>query len=155
MELNDESYIREMRHIRGPWNQYDFLLAARGYGWAYVIDSANYVSKADLMNIGTLSLSLDQESEDIEYVDAYRENGSDIASMDELQKEGSMLGLGGASQALDGAPLKIVWINQTNLIRLMTPIDDEELMTRYAETLIRRSFNSEDAMKLARPYGER
>ena len=31
-------------------------------------------------------------------------------------------------------------------------LDDEELMRRYAETVIRRSFGTPDAMKLAKPH---
>ena len=38
--LDDVSYIREMKHLRGLWQRYDFLLAARGYGWDTMVDWA-------------------------------------------------------------------------------------------------------------------
>ena len=66
-----------------------------------------------------------------------------------------MLGIGGMSKALGGMPLKIVWINQTNLIRIMTPADDVEFMIRYMETVIRRSFGTVEALKRGNTFIER
>ena len=45
----------------------------------------------------------------------------------------------------------IVWYNQTSSLRVFTHIDDKVLITKYVETLIRRSFGTKDAMKLANP----
>lgn len=56
--LDDESYIKEIRHCsQEAWHQYDVLLAARGYGWKGMVDWASYMSKADLMNISTITYS--------------------------------------------------------------------------------------------------
>ena len=60
------------------------------------------------------------------------------------------LGLGGMSKII-GAPVKIVWFNQTRVIRIFTPADNEDLLTKYAETMIRRSFGTPDEMKKAKP----
>ncbi len=145
--LHDASYISSVEHIVGPWHQYDFTLSTRGYDWNYILDSARYMTTADLMNIGTISVSPSMGGADIEYIDAYKANGGNIDLIDELKTEASMLGLGGISKALGGMPLKIVWINQTNVIRIMTPVDDEDFMIRYMETVIRRSFGTADALK--------
>lgn len=48
-------------------------------------------------------------------------------------------------------PVKIVWFNQSRVLRLFTIIDDEVLLTKYIETVIRRTFGTKDAMKLAKP----
>ena len=61
-----------------------------------------------------------------------------------------MLAVGGISRVLK-APVKIVWFNQTRILRFFTPVGDEQLMTRYIETVIRRTFGTKDAMKLAKP----
>jgi len=45
----------------------------------------------------------------------------------------------------------VVWFNQTRVLRFFTTIDDDTLMTKYIETVIRRTFGTEDAMKLAQP----
>ena len=42
--------------------------------------------------------------------------------------------------------------NQTRVLRFFVQSDDETLVRRYAETVIRASFGTEDAMKLAKPY---
>ena len=47
------------------------------------------------------------------------------------------------------APLKIVWFNQTRTLRFFTHVDDELLLRKYVETVIRRTFNTKDEMKPA------
>lgn len=66
--------------------------------------------------------------------------------MKSLSEEAGALGLGGMSKIV-GGPVKVVWINQSRVLRLFTPANDEDLMTRYAETIIRRTFGTPDAMK--------
>ena len=61
-----------------------------------------------------------------------------------------MLAIGGISRTLK-MPVKIVWFNQTRVLRFFTPVDDEMLLTKYIETVIRRTFGTKDAMKLAKP----
>lgn len=145
--LNDTPYIYSVEHIVGPWHQYDFTLAVRGYGWEYVLSSAEYMIQADLCNIGTISITPFAGSQAKEYVSNFRENDENISLIAEFKNEASMLGVGGLSKALGGMPLKIVWINQTNIIRIMTPADDTEFMIRYMETVIRRNFGTADALK--------
>lgn len=146
---DDKSYIAELNHIEGPWNRYDFLLAANGYGWNYAISSAEYIAQADLKNIGTVSVTFSPEADPEELVGEYRACGESFGAMESLKNEGSDIGIGGVSRIV-GGPVKIVWFNQTRLLRIFSPIDDEELFTRYAETLIRRTFGTADEMKLFR-----
>lgn len=47
--------------------------------------------------------------------------------------------------------MKIVWFNQTQVLRFFTIVDDETLIKKYIETVIRRTFGTNDAMKLAKP----
>ena len=63
---------------------------------------------------------------------------------------GILLAIGGISRTLM-MPVKIVWFNQTRVLRFFTPVDDEILLTKYIETVIRRTFGTKDAMKLAKP----
>ena len=151
--LNDTSYIADLRHTEGPWQQYDFLLASQGYGWDYILDSADYMTKIDLDQIGTVQAAKVPGGAETELIDEYESSGRSVKAMPSLVREGADLGIGGLSLIL-GAPLKIVWFNQTRVIRIYTPVNDEKLMTRYAQTLIRRTFATPDAMKLARPVKE-
>ena len=73
--------------------------------------------------------------------------------MPSLKEENGILSIGGISKALKGHVM-IVWFNQSKSLRFFTMKDYEELMIRYVETMIRRTFNSPDAMKLARPVKE-
>ena len=148
--LNDTSYIVEYKHISGPWQQYDFYLTS-GYGWDYMVDSAEYMASADLKNIGTVSVSAISGAQEEERVNEYRTCDSSFKAMPSLKHEWGVLGIGGMSQVYEGAPVKLVWFNQTRMLRMFTPVDDEDKALRYAETVIRRSFNTHDAMKKAKP----
>lgn len=146
VNADEISYIADFRHFEGAWHQYDFLLASRGYGWDYAIDSAEYITKADLRDIGTVCVTFNLGAEATELVDEYRSCGESLKNMHSL-KEGADIGIGGVSQTI-GAPVKIVWFNQTRILRIFSPVNDEVLFKKYFETLIRRTFGTADAMKL-------
>jgi len=153
-EIDDLSYIRSIKHLMcGPWNQYDILLAASRYGWDYMVESADYLDNVDIDNIGTISVSTMIGTDETEYIDEYRASGESISSMESLKNEGSALGIGGMSKCI-GGPVKIVWINQTNILRVFTTFDDEEKVNRYIETVIRRTFGTPDEMKKAKAVEE-
>ena len=67
--------------------------------------------------------------------------------------ESGVLSIGGKSKSI-GGPVMIVWTNQTQFLRILTVIDNDEILRRYTETMIRRTFNTPDAMKLAKPIQE-
>ena len=152
--LNDVSYIQEMKHIRGAWQQYDILLAASGYGWAYMVDCAAYMETADLDGISTVTVAEMANMPETELIDDYRQCGGNLKKFDKLSVESGQLAIGGISRELK-APVKIVWFNQTRVLRVFTLIDDEQLLTRYVETVIRRTFGTKDAMKMAKPVPKR
>ena len=64
-----------------------------------------------------------------------------------------MLSIAGISRTLM-APMKIVWFNQTQVLRFFTLVDDDLLIRKYVETVIRRTFGTDDAMKLAKDLPE-
>jgi len=148
--LDDISFIKRMKHIRGTWQQYDVLCAATGYGWNYMVDSAAYMEAVDLDDISTVTVADMANTPETELINAYRQSSGTLQSFDQLSVERGELAIGGISRVLR-APVKIVWFNQTNVLRFFTPIDDEQLLTRYIETVIRRTFGTKDAMKLAKP----
>ena len=149
-DIDDISYIAEMKHtMNGIWHRYDVDIAAMGYGWDDILDWANYMVKVDLDNISKVSKTLisGEKEEDIlhEYI-KYK----NFDEMPSLKLENGLLSVGGISKAIKGL-VQIVWFNQSKFLRFFTTTDNEELMTRYVETMIRRTFNSPDAMKLAKP----
>ncbi len=148
--LDDITFIQEIKHlISGPWHQYDILLAARGYGWDMMKDWADYMAASDLENISQVTAgSLGLPEKDI--AESYHKNGGRCKQTPELDAEAGMLSIAGISRTLK-APMKIVWINQTRVLRLFTLIDDESLIGKYAETMVRRTFGTENAMKPGKP----
>lgn len=151
--LDDVTFIRDIKHISAnSWHQYDVLLEARGYGWNMMIGWADYMAQADLEHISQVTAgSLGTQATDI--TASYSANGGQCSRTPELETEKGMLSIAGMSRGLK-APMKIVWINQSRMLRLFTIIDDELLIRKYAETVIRRTFGTSDAMKLAKPIPE-
>ena len=147
--IDNESFIREMKHFRGIWNQYDVLMAMGGYGWKTMVDWAAYMESADLDDVSTLTVTEAIDIPETELIDDYRRSGKDLREFDKLSVEKGLLAIGGISRTLK-VPVKIVWFNQTAVLRIFTPIDDERLLTAYVETAIGRTFHTKDAMKSAR-----
>ncbi len=153
--IDDITYIREMRHSEtSPWHKYDILIAAQPYSWKYMLECASYMARADLDDIETL-IATQKDGNSNELVNNYRNNGGNIDELFDTNKEYSLLSLGGFSRVLNGSPVKIVWLNDTNILRIFSLVGDKDTMTRYTETLIRRSFGTPDAMKLAKAIPEK
>jgi len=148
--LDDVTFIQDMHHATGEvWHQYDLLLAARGYGWDMMLDWADYMCRADLENVSQVTAgAFGQQEKDV--TQSFHDSADQCSRTPELKAETGMLSVAGISKVL-AAPVKIVWINQTRRLRIFTTQADKELVTRYAETVIRRTFGTEDAMKLAKP----
>ena len=148
--IDDVTYIRDIKHIPSvPWHQYDVLLAAQGYGWDYMISSADYMAAADLENISQVTSGF-IDSEDTNITELYKKSNGKFSETEELKNEAASLSVAGISKALK-TPMKIVWFNQTQVLRFFTIVDDETLIKKYIETVIRRTFGTNDAMKLAKP----
>ena len=152
--LDDISYIEDIHHCSGKmglvvWHQYDVLLATRPYGWDTMVKYVAYLAQADIKKVETLTTSDLAGGTDTELIDDYRRSDRDLYRV--LAEERGTLGIGGYSDTLKG-PVKVVWYNQTRVLRIFVQSDDEALIRRYAETVIRASFGTEDAMKLAKPY---
>lgn len=150
--LDDVTFISGMRHIVTPdghWQQYDVILNARGYGWDMMKSWADYLSGADLEHISEV-IAGTMGAAERSVTQSYIGHGRKCTQTPELVAEQGMLSIAGMSKVLL-APVKIVWINQTNQLRLFTTVDDESALRKYVETMIRRSFGTKDAMKLGKP----
>lgn len=152
--LDDVTFIKSISHsMSGVWHQYDVLLASRGYGWDMMIDWAEYMNTSDLQGVSQVAVSDMMGGLEQELTDRYIAAGRKVASIEELQTERSSLSVAGLSATI-GHPVKIVWINQTNTLRVFTTTGDEALVNKYVETVIRRTFGTPDAMKAAKPLPE-
>lgn len=152
--LDDTSYIQEMKHLYGNvgialWQQYDILLATQPYGWDTMVDWAAYMESADIDEIDSIIVGDLNVDNGIELAHVYNQNKVGLKNYERLKEECGMLSIAGHSRTLNDS-VKIVWANQTRVLRLFTHINDETLITKYVETVIRKTFCTKDAMKLAK-----
>ena len=154
--LDDTSYIQEMKHLYGNvgiafWQQYDILLATQPYGWDTMVDWAAYMELADIDKIDSIIVGDLNVDNGIELAHVYNQNKVGLKNYERLKEECGMLSIVGHSRTLNDS-IKIVWANQTSVLRLFTHINDETLITKYVETVIRRTFGTKDSMKLAKIF---
>ena len=153
--LDGISYIQEIKHLHGNagnvvWQQYDILLAAQHYDWETIVDWAAYMESADINMIESVIVADLAEAIGTELAHVYNQNKVGLKNFEKLKKEKARLSIYGHSHTLNSS-VQIVWFNQTRVLRVITHIDDEIYITKYVETLIRRTFGTKDAMKLAKP----
>ena len=153
--LDDISYIQEIKHLHGNagnvvWQQYDILLAAQHYDWWTMVDWAAYMESADINMIESVVVADLAEAIGTELVHMYNQDKVGLKNFEKLKEEQARLSIYGHSHTLNSS-VQIVWFNQTRVLRVITHIDDEIYITKYVETLIRRTFGTKDAMKLAKP----
>ena len=153
--LDDGSYIQEIKHLYGNvgiafWKQYDVLLATQNYGWETMVDWASYMESADMDKVESIVVADLTDDTGIELAHVYNQNKVGLKNFERLAEEHGILSIAGHSHTLNGS-VKIAWYNQTRALRVFTHINDETLVKKYVETLIRRTFGTKDAMKLAKP----
>lgn len=151
--LDDVTFIKQINHVKlGKWHQYDVILAARKYGWQTMISWSDYMAQADIENISEVTTG-NFVTSDQDITTSYFKNGCKCSETPELKTEKGMLSIAGVSKTIK-SPIKIIWINQTKSLRFLTIIDNDLLISKYIETTIRRTFDTEDAMKLGKPLPE-
>jgi len=153
--LDDNSYIQEIKHLYGNvgiafWKQYDILLETQHYSWGTMVDWAAYMESADIDKIDSIIVADLTDDSGIELAHVYNQNKGGLNNFEKLKEEHGILSIDGHSHTLNDS-VKIVWYNQTRALRVFTHINDEVLITKYVETLVRRTFGTKDAMKLAKP----
>ena len=114
-----------------------------------MVDLAAYLETADIDHIDSLAVADMPDEQATELVHLYKQSKGGLKTFDKLAEEKGMLSIAGHSRALKDS-VKLVWFNQTRVLRLFTLVNDETLIRRYIETVIRRTFGTKDAMKLAK-----
>lgn len=144
---DNTSLIKSIKHIQtDSWHTYDVTIAAKGYYWGTLCRWADYIAESDLEQISqVIDISLDTQEKDI--TTSYINNNRKCVDTPELKMIGGGLLLAGISKTLK-SPMKIVWFNQTNVLRFVTLIDDDLLIRKYIETVICCTFGTDNAMKL-------
>lgn len=148
--LDDTSYVVRFEHTeQNGWHLYTLQMTG-GYGWEYMISSADYVKSVDFLDLQQVSYSMIAGAQEIDITKLFKNTNMKFAECKELENERGILSMAGVSKHA-GIPVKIVWFNQTQILRFITPINDEIRIKKYAESLIRRNFGTPDSMKMGRP----
>lgn len=133
------SYIEEIQCSKsGKWRCYDVLLATQCYGWEAMKKWVDYIAKVDFITIYQIHSSNDGSSQE-NIADSYIENGTNCDKTPELEIERGTLSVAGFSKLLK-APVKLVLYNQTRMIKVYTPCDDDEAVKEYIEAAASKSF---------------
>jgi len=146
-ELDDFSYLlrTQVKKI-DSFYCYSFHVSGR-YGWHYMLSSVDYMTAAEIEEL--VSVKVGDMGSTLDVTAAYHANGKDCSKTPELRRENGKIILSGFSKCLR-EPIQLIWVNQTNVIQLLLPMEDQDLAERYMETVIRRSFGTKDALKRAK-----
>jgi len=138
--------IHAVSHVKcGPWHQYDVLLSTTIFGWEYILKWADYMVASDMKQVDQVSVS-EPGTGDINITGEFEFEQS-IKNMPTVMTEYSSLGLAGISNMSRG-PIKIVWYNQTKMLRFFITTRNDEFILKYVDTMVERTFGTRDQMKL-------
>lgn len=144
----DESktYIHAVSHVQcGVWHQYDILLKTTIYGWEYMLNWADYMAGSDMKQMDRVTIS-EAGKGDIDITGEFMA-GQRIPELPSVREEHASLGIAGTSNMARG-PVKIVWFNQTRMLRIFTATRNDDFILKYVDTMVARSFGTKDQMKL-------
>ncbi len=151
--LDDTSYITDMSVIHaGDKFVYTFRLTS-GYGWEYIRNSVDYLFTQDLEK-STVKLSVGGFDNFTNITQNYLEGKKTGKDSSDWTRERSCAIILGKSKSLHGF-VNVFFYNQTQIIKLILPLENKKIATAYIETLIRRSFGTPDQLKLAKPIQPR
>ncbi len=147
--INDITYIKEIKQsAAGAWSRYDILLDTKIYGWNDAVNWADYVRNSDVL---VQSLRVVSGAGEKDLSGKLADFSGRLTDIPELAIESNAIIIAGSSRALGRNPVQIVWYNQSRNLTVFTIANDKELITKYAESFIRRNFGTKDEMKLAMP----
>ncbi len=147
--LDDTSFItavlRERNH--GMYT-YTFRLTG-GYGWDYMRDAVDHLFNCDIeqdsvrLSVGDVGTSTDITKG---YLKSKKTGQIPLA----WSREHGYASIFGKSKSLK-CFISVFFYNQTQILKLSFPLENEKIAVAYAETIIRRSFGTPDQLKLAKP----
>ena len=142
----DKTYIRAASHVAcGPWHQYDVLLNVPIYGWEYILNWAEYMVSSDMKQIDQVTVA-GIGTEDKNITPEF-DSDKGIKAMPTVADEYAMFGLAGISNMTRG-PIKIVWFNQTKMLRFFVATRNADFILKYTDTMVGRTFGTDKQMRL-------
>lgn len=134
-----------MKHsVQKGWHRYDFLLTG-GYGWDYILNTAQYLMDSDL-DVRMVEKTMSLGSKPVSIFNEVKEAGS-IKNCASALAEGSSFSIGGGSKEL-GCIVMISFTNQTSVLTVFTmAVDKSDVIENYVEKLIIHKFKKNNVNK--------
>ena len=112
--------IFRKKGTQGAWTVLDYSTTWK-YGYDFMLDAAQELVDSDFKdNIRRLAVSELPGTEEVELVQAVRDNGNILRGCQGLEKEKGVLFVAGVSTVME-IPLQIVFFNQTDHVRVYCP----------------------------------
>lgn len=147
--LDDTSFITDVSVVRnGKHFLYTFRLT-NGYGWDYIRDSVDYLFAQDLEK-EPINISVGDFDTYTDITKSYLKGRKTGKNSSEWERERGCTKIFGQSKSLKSF-VSVIFYNQTQIMKLLLPLENKKIATAYIETLIRRSFGTPNQLKLAKP----
>ena len=151
--LDDASFILECSVSQnGKYFLYTFLLTD-GYGWDYIRDAVDHLCTQDIEK-GTFKLSVGDFDNCADITKNYLKGRKTGCHSLEWTTEHGIASISGKSKSLKSF-INVAFCNQTQILKLILPLENKKIATAYIETLLRRNFGTPDQLKLAKPVPPR
>jgi len=145
--LDSYTWLEDVKHsMNGNWHVYDVTFYADGYDWDYVRNSAEYMILNDVTKVVEVKVA-----DTVEYniTDEFMQYGS-LLSTPSMNNEYRVMSVAGFSRVLN-KNMMIIWFTNARVLKFITELEDETMLRKYAETMLRRNFGTENEMKTGRP----
>ncbi len=152
-KLDDTSYIAAVSVAQNRTLYIYTFLLTQSYGWDDICAWVDHLITADL-DKDSLSLAVNGQNAYTDITNAYLKGKKKGTVPTEWANEHSLVRVFGKSKVLNST-VSVVFHNQTKFLRVSLALENQEIATAYAETLIRRNFGTPDQLKLAKPAPER
>lgn len=145
--LDSYTWLEDVKHsMSGSWHVYDVTFFAGGYDWNYVKDSAEYMIRNDLTKVVEVKVA---DSAEYNITNEFMQYGS-LLTTPSMNCEYNVISVAGFSKVLN-KNMMIIWFTNARILKFITEFDDETLLRKYAETMLRQNFGTENEMKTGRP----
>ena len=147
--LEDTSFITGVSVVSTDKQCLYTLRLTSGYGWDYIRDSVDYLVARDLEE-KSINISVGNFDAYTDITQSYLKGRKTGKASSEWGIERNCAKIFGKSKSLKSF-VSVFFYNQTQVVKLILPIENKIIATAYIETLIRRSFGTPDQLKLAKP----
>lgn len=146
--LDSFTWLEDVKHsMNGSWHVFDVTFFAGEYDWNHVRNNAEYTIMHDLTKVVEVKVA---DTAEYNITEEFMQYGS-LLSTPSLDREYNVMSVAGFSKVLN-KNMMVIWFTNARVMKFITDLEDETLLKKYAETLLRENFGTENAMKMGKPF---